>query len=148
MELDTLNSSGAGLLATATAAEAPVLDPAYRAKAEHAAERFEGFFIAEMMRQMRKVTREMAGEDSVFNNRINQDMLDMADGVVADVLAGQRAFGVADAILRQILPAEPQRAAMAMTAPLAAAPAFNPAAPAVALNEQEAPANARTAPAP
>ncbi|NMG34621.1 hypothetical protein GRF61_09215 [Azoarcus sp. TTM-91] len=146
MELDTLGNK-AGLLSTATT-EAPVLDPAYRAKAEDAAERFEGFFIAEMMRQMRKVTREMAGEDSVFSNRINQDMLDMADGVVADVLAGQRAFGVADAILRQILPAEPQRLAATNTAALAAATAFNPAAAAVALNEQEAPANASTAPAP
>jgi Rod binding domain-containing protein len=31
-------------------------------------------------------------------------MLDMADNLVADQLAGKRAFGVADAILRQLLP--------------------------------------------
>jgi flagellar protein FlgJ len=34
-------------------------------------------------------------------------MLDMADNLVADQLAGKRAFGVADAILRQLLPAAP-----------------------------------------
>jgi Rod binding domain-containing protein len=32
-------------------------------------------------------------------------MLDMADNMVADQMAGRRAFGVADAILRQLLPA-------------------------------------------
>jgi flagellar protein FlgJ len=31
-------------------------------------------------------------------------MLDMADNLVADQMAGKRAFGVADAILRQLLP--------------------------------------------
>jgi flagellar protein FlgJ len=31
-------------------------------------------------------------------------MMDMADDLVAGKLAGQRAFGVADAILRQLLP--------------------------------------------
>ena len=32
-------------------------------------------------------------------------MLDMADNMLADQMAGRRAFGVADAILRQLLPA-------------------------------------------
>jgi flagellar protein FlgJ len=32
-------------------------------------------------------------------------MLDLADTMVADKMAGQRAFGIADAILRQLLPA-------------------------------------------
>ncbi|AKJ30345.1 rod-binding protein [Caldimonas brevitalea] len=77
-----------------------------RAKVEAAAQKFEAFFITEVLRQMRRTTREMSGEDSVFHNRINQDMLDMADGQMADSLSGQRAFGIADAILRQLLPAE------------------------------------------
>ena len=46
----------------------------------------------------------MADEDSVFNNRVNQDMQDMADDILAGNLAGQRAFGIADAILRQLAP--------------------------------------------
>lgn len=78
--------------------------PEYRAKVQAAAEKFEGFFIGQMLRQMRQGTREMAGEDSIYNSRVNQDMLDMADTQLADSLAGQRAFGIADAILRQLLP--------------------------------------------
>ncbi len=31
-------------------------------------------------------------------------MLDMADTMVADQMASQRAFGIADVILRQVLP--------------------------------------------
>jgi len=36
---------------------------------------------------------------------VNQDMTDMVDDMLARNMAHQRAFGVADAILRQILPA-------------------------------------------
>ncbi len=83
----------------------------YRAKATQAAVQFEGFFILHMLREMRAGTREMAGQDSVFKDPINQDMQDMADTMVADKLAGQRAFGIADAILRQLLPAPAVQAA-------------------------------------
>lgn len=85
-------------------ADGSVPMPVYAAKVQAAAEKFEGFFIAQLLRQMRQGTREMAGEDSVFSSRVNQDMLDMADVALADALAGQRAFGIADAILRQLLP--------------------------------------------
>lgn len=92
-------------------ADAPVApaseqaDPAYVAKATKASVEFERFFIGNMLKQMRSSTREMAGEDSVFNNKINQDMQDMADDLLAGHLAGQRAFGIADAILKQLVPA-------------------------------------------
>lgn len=94
----------------ATTAEGPVASAAdneYRAKAGAAAEKFEGFFIAQMLRQMRSSTREMAGEDSIFKNSVNSDMLDLTDTMLADKMAGLRAFGIADAILRQLLPAAP-----------------------------------------
>ena len=78
----------------------------HAAKVQAAAEKFEGFFIAQLLRQMRQGTREMAGDDSIFSSRVNQDMLDMADVALADVLAGRRAFGIADAILRQLLPSQ------------------------------------------
>ena len=95
---------------------------AYAAKVQAAAEKFEGFFITQLLRQMRQSTREMAGDDSVFSSRVNQDMLDMADLALADVLAGQRAFGIADAILRQLLP--PQDAVPVQTTdPFQLAPA-------------------------
>jgi flagellar protein FlgJ len=84
----------------APAADAGALPPAVVAKATKAAVEFESFFISHMLHQM----REIAPEDSPTNNKINQDMVDMVDGMLAGHLAGQRAFGVADAILKQILP--------------------------------------------
>ena len=103
------------------------VDPAYRAKVTQAAVKFESFFISHMLHQMRSGTRELSAEDSVFKNKVNQDMLDMADNLVADQMAGRRAFGVADVILRQLLPAA---APVALPpAPKTAAAVANPAAP-------------------
>lgn len=101
------------------------VDPKYRAKATEAAVKFESFFIGHMLHQMRSGTRELSPEDSVFKNKVNQDMLDMADNLVADQLAGRRAFGVADAILRQLLPTPSQAPVPAggLQRPTAAAPA-------------------------
>jgi flagellar protein FlgJ len=79
-------------------------DPAYVAKATKAAVDFESFFIAHMLHQMRATTRELAPEDSPYRNKVNADMQDMADDLLAGKMAGQRAFGIADAILRQLLP--------------------------------------------
>lgn len=96
----------AGLADDSVSPAAPsAADAGYAAKATKAAIQFEGFFIAQMLHQMRSGTREMAGEDSVFKDPVNRDMQDMADTMVADNMAGQRAFGIADAILRQLLPA-------------------------------------------
>lgn len=83
------------------------LSPTERARVEKAAVKFEAMFIGEMLKQMRRTTREFAGDDSVYKDRIAGDMLDMADTAVADSLAGQRAFGIADAILKQLIPADP-----------------------------------------
>jgi flagellar protein FlgJ len=76
-----------------------------RARATEAAVKFEAFFIKQMMSQMRSATRELADEDSPLKNKINDDMTDLADGLVADAMAGQRAFGIADMMLKQLLPA-------------------------------------------
>ena len=89
----------------------------YRASVTKAAIEFEGFFIAHMMHQMRSGTRELAGEDSVFKDPVNSDMQDMADTMVANQMAGQRAFGVADAILRQLLPPAPAQPVAPLTPP-------------------------------
>ncbi|OEZ53943.1 rod-binding protein [Duganella sp. HH105] len=109
-------------VAPAAAADDGV-DPKYRAKATEAAVKFESFFIGHMLHQMRAGTRVLAAEDSVFKDKINEDMLDMADNLVADQLAGQRAFGVADAILRQLLPPASAPVALAASLPGRAAPA-------------------------
>ena len=82
------------------------LDAAHVANATKAAVEFESFFISQMLKDMRSTTREMADEDSVFKDKVNQEMQDMADGILSKQMAGQRAFGVADAILRQLLPAK------------------------------------------
>jgi flagellar protein FlgJ len=100
-----LPSARADAAAERAAPVAPAADARYVAKATEAAVQFEGFFIAHMLHQMRSGTRELAGEDSVFKNAVNRDLLDLADTMVANQMAGQRAFGIADAILRQLLPA-------------------------------------------
>jgi peptidoglycan hydrolase FlgJ len=81
------------------------LDKAYVAKATKAAVEFESFFISHMLHQMRESTRTIAPDDSPTKDKVNQDMTDMVDNMLAGNMAQQRAFGVADAILRQILPA-------------------------------------------
>ena len=80
-------------------------DKAYVAKATKAAVEFESFFISHMLHQMRETTRAIAPDDSPTKDHVNQDMTDMVDNMLAGNMAQQRAFGVADAILRQILPA-------------------------------------------
>ncbi|MFT3857274.1 MAG: rod-binding protein [Aquabacterium sp.] len=77
-------------------------------RVQHAAEKFESLFIGEMLKQMRRTTEAFAAEDSPSKSQINQDMLAIADTAVADALAQQRAFGIADAIVRQLLP-EPMK---------------------------------------
>ncbi|WP_377153243.1 flagellar biosynthesis protein FlgJ [Roseateles sp. UC29_93] len=80
-------------------------DARIKAQATDAAVKFEAFFIKQMISQMRAGTRALADDDSVEHKRANQDMLDLADGMVADALAQQRAFGIADLMLKQVLPA-------------------------------------------
>lgn len=82
-------------------------DPQARVKAQatDAAIKFEAFFIKQMLTQMRSGARALADEDSAENKHVNQDMLDIADGMVADALAKRRAFGIADLLLKQVLPA-------------------------------------------
>jgi flagellar protein FlgJ len=90
--------------ADAKGAIAPA-DPVYVAKATKAAVEFESFFISHMLHQMRESQRTIAPEDSPTRDKVNQDMTDMVDNMLAGNLAGRRAFGVADAILKQLLPA-------------------------------------------
>jgi flagellar protein FlgJ len=100
-----LPASNAGADDTIKAASAgdPV-DPAFRKKANEAALKFESFFIAQMLHKMRDSTRTLAADDSPNKSSVHDDMLDLADNLVADQLANRRAFGVADVLLRQLLP--------------------------------------------
>lgn len=98
--LDIADAGGATPVA---ANPADAADAHYRAKATEAAVKFESFFIGDMLHRMRSSVDALKADEE-RNNSINRDMLDMADNLVADQMAGQRAFGVADAILRQLLP--------------------------------------------
>jgi flagellar protein FlgJ len=104
---NTLNplATQGGATADAREAIAPAVDQAYVAKATKAAVEFESFFIAHMLHQMRESARTLAPEDSPTRDRVNQDMTEMVDTMLAGNMANQRAFGVADAILKQLLPA-------------------------------------------
>jgi flagellar protein FlgJ len=104
-KLNPLNAQAQGLEAT-DVDKAPVApaDPTYVKQATKAAVEFESFFIANMLHQMRESARAVAPEDSPLKDPVNSDMLDMADKMLAGHMAGQRAFGVADAILKQLLP--------------------------------------------
>jgi flagellar protein FlgJ len=106
----------------ATAAASDGITPEYRAKAQEAAEKFEAHFIAQVFRQMRRTTREMSSDEGAFATRANEDMLEVADTLVADSIAHQRAFGIADILLRQLLP-----------------PLKEPAPPVASLNEEPQP---------
>jgi flagellar protein FlgJ len=94
-------------LQTPAAGAGAAADAAYKTKATEAAVKFEGYFISQMLHQMRAGTSALASKDSAENDPTNSDMLDMVDNMVADKLASQRAFGVADMILRQLLPSAP-----------------------------------------
>jgi flagellar protein FlgJ len=78
---------------------------------------------------MRSSARTFAADDSAAKDPVAGDLLDMADKLIADQLAGRHAFGVADALLRQLVPAAP--AATASIAPLNGGPAP------VALHQQD-----------
>jgi flagellar protein FlgJ len=106
-KLNPLNAQPHGAGADGPEKVAPaaaVPDPAFVKKATKAAVDFESFFIANMLHQMRESAKTLAPEDSPLKNPINSDMLDMADKMLSGHMAGQRAFGVADAILKQLLP--------------------------------------------
>lgn len=74
------------------------------AKAAQAAEKFEAFFVQKMLSQMRAGNRTLGGDDGMFHDKSGEELQDLADGLVADALAGRHAFGIADLMLRQILP--------------------------------------------
>ncbi len=80
-------------------------DAVLRGKVEKAAVQFEGLFIRQMLQQMRRSADEIGGKDALFKGQSGNGLLDIADTMLADAMAGQRAFGIADTIVRQMLPA-------------------------------------------
>jgi len=80
-------------------------DPAYRAKVEAAAVQFESLFIAQLLNEMKKTTDQMK-ESSGFADTTGDAMMEHANRTVADAIARQRAFGIADTLITQMLPAD------------------------------------------
>lgn len=102
--METVFSPDDGTRLAASADGTPAIAPAQRQQVERAAEGFEALFIKEMLAQMRKATRSMAGPDSIFADSINSDMLDFADMAIAEQLARERRFGISEVLIAQLLP--------------------------------------------
>ncbi len=77
-----------------------------QAAATQAAPQFESHFIGQMLHEMRRSSRTLSDEGE--QPRSGDDMLDLADTLVADQLARQGAFGIADLLLRQVMPSASQ----------------------------------------
>lgn len=90
----------------------PALDSqaATEQAARKAAQQFESHFIAQMLHDMRRSGRSLSDPDGSRPSQ-GQEMLDLADTMVADQLATQGAFGIADLLLRQVLPQAPGKPA-------------------------------------
>jgi flagellar protein FlgJ len=112
--IDTRSTLGPRLQADSPVA--PAVPPELAREAGQAAERFEGFFIAQMLRQMRSMSNQISEGEGASRDKVHDDMLEMADTLVADAMAGQRAFGIADLILRQVLPASGAAVPVALNA--------------------------------
>lgn len=91
-------------------------DAVQRARIAKAAEQFEGLFIHQMLQQMRKSAEQLGGEDRLFKGSADNTLVNLADRMLADALASQRAFGVADSIVRQLLPTAPLKSTPATDA--------------------------------
>jgi flagellar protein FlgJ len=103
-KLNPLNAQAQAADAADLEKVAPAADAEYVKKATKAAVDFESFFIQNMLHQMRESAKTLAPDDSPAKDPVNSDMIDMADKLLSGHMAGQRAFGVADAILKQLLP--------------------------------------------
>jgi peptidoglycan hydrolase FlgJ len=79
-------------------------DVKYREKLDEAAVQFEGMFIAHLLSEMRKATEQLSPDSASAGNKPGAGLLDHAYRLVADDIAQQRAFGIADAIVTQMLP--------------------------------------------
>ena len=90
----------------------PALDSqaATEQAARKAAQQFESHFIAQMLHDMRRSSQALSDSDGSRPSQ-GQEMLDLADTMVADQLATQGAFGIADLLLRQVLPQAPGKPA-------------------------------------
>lgn len=98
-----------------------------KAQATRAAVQFEAYFIRQMLAQVRQAGRSLGAPEGGAAQRTGHELLELADGLVADTLAAQRAFGIADLMLRQLLP------------DLSAAPGRSPSGDDAARAEEESP---------
>ncbi|WP_175885447.1 flagellar biosynthesis protein FlgJ [Burkholderia sp. BCC0044] len=80
-------------------------EPACRKRVEEAAVKFEGLFVAQLLNEMKKATDALKS-DSGSTDRSSDAMLDYANRAVADAIARQRGFGIADTLVEQMLPPE------------------------------------------
>ncbi|EDU10466.1 putative mannosyl-glycoprotein endo-beta-N-acetylglucosamidase [Burkholderia pseudomallei 1655] len=82
----------------------PAANESDERKAAYAAEQFEALFASQLLREMRNAIREISPEGSMFRDAVGSGLMDMMDGAIAQALATQRAFGIADFVLARIMP--------------------------------------------
>ena len=82
-----------------------------RRQVEDAAVKFEGMFIAHLLGEMRRINQQFAPAGGDAGRKEDSGLLDHAYRLVADDIAKQRAFGIADAIAAQMAPREVPAAA-------------------------------------
>jgi flagellar protein FlgJ len=90
--------------APASPSRPPAPAAAERAALEHAAVQFEGMFIAQMLGAMREATATLNAASGERDDTAGA-LLDHAYREVANGIATQRAFGIADTLIAQMLPA-------------------------------------------
>lgn len=75
----------------------PARSAAETAKLKDAAEAFEAIFLRQMISSMRQATPG----DTLFGNDAGNQFRDMSDSRLADDMAANNSFGIAEALLRQ-----------------------------------------------
>ncbi|MEN3033232.1 hypothetical protein [Chromobacterium amazonense] len=71
-------------------------------KLEQAAVQFESLLIAQLQSEMRKSIRSINPESSETRERMGGELMDYMDKQLADQMAEQRAFGVADYLIKTL----------------------------------------------
>lgn len=69
-----------------------------------AAEQFEGVFLRDMLKEMRKATDALDDKDDPFNSKEQKTMRDYYDDILSSTLAKQHAVGIADMLVKQLSP--------------------------------------------
>ncbi len=93
----TIASTGSAAVSTAAVSGADTVRPPQSAELRKAADAFEAVFLRQMIGSMRS-----AGQgDDLFGNQGTEQFRDMQDSRMADAMAKNNDFGIAELLLKQ-----------------------------------------------